>query len=275
MTSLDQRKREPLLDEKGYQWSANYHASELLPDLYRLLHDPKEQDDRPNLLRRIAVVRLKDAISAYSAGEPIERVKALWAPVIDSFESFIDEPNTDLQYIDLADPEVYVEAMWLLALTALLGFGLEDIKRVVDLYGADETNDGADDLFELICGKLCCNSFFADDGVIHEAPYLHLLKCVQARPEERPRHMRAFLEHWYGDQKKECGWCGLHVKRPGQEFCKSGFFGYWAFEAALVTYLWDIDDTTYRDMRYYPKDLVDYARTHHANHPAPGSAHRC
>jgi hypothetical protein len=41
-----------------------------------------------------------------------------------------------------------------------------------------------------------------------------------------------------------------HLKRPG----------YWSWEAAAVTVISRIDDSSYRDKPYYPKDLVDYAR---------------
>ena len=40
----------------------------------------------------------------------------------------------------------------------------------------------------------------------------------------------------------------------------SSYVGYWAFSAAAFTYLYDIDDSGYRDELVYPKDLVDYAR---------------
>lgn len=38
-------------------------------------------------------------------------------------------------------------------------------------------------------------------------------------------------------------------------------FGLWSFESALVTVLFDLDDAEYRKMTFYPKDLVDYARS--------------
>jgi hypothetical protein len=60
---------------------------------------------------------------------------------------------------------------------------------------------------------------------------------------------------------KGCYWYGHHEKVP------QNFFGYWAFEAGLVTYLWNIDDASYRDLPFYPKDLVEYARSHDAVTP--------
>src|SRR5690606_28895315 len=37
---------------------------------------------------------------------------------------------------------------------------------------------------------------------------------------------------------------------------------YWSWEAAATTFVLDIDDSSYRDMPFYPKDLADYARQH-------------
>jgi hypothetical protein len=83
------------------------------------------------------------------------------------------------------------------------------------------------------------------------------LNTIEAEPQKRPLYVEAFLKKWY-PAMKGAAWHGLHNKVP------QSFRGYWAFEAGLVTYLWDIDDSSYRDLPFYPKDLVDYARTHEA-----------
>lgn len=36
--------------------------------------------------------------------------------------------------------------------------------------------------------------------------------------------------------------------------------GYWSREAAAITFLLDIDDSSYASAQFYPKDLVDFAR---------------
>ena len=71
---------------------------------------------------------------------------------------------------------------------------------------------------------------------------------------EQQQAMRNYLKKWYRGMRN-CYWHDRHKARSD-----AGFFGYWAFEAGLVTLLWDIDDTPYRDLPYYPKDLVDHAR---------------
>ncbi|MNC33769.1 hypothetical protein D3C75_821770 [compost metagenome] len=66
--------------------------------------------------------------------------------------------------------------------------------------------------------------------------------------------MRSYLKQWYRGMRN-CYWHDRHKARSD-----AGFFGYWAFEAGLVTVLWGVDDAPYRDLPFYPKDLVDDAR---------------
>ena len=40
------------------------------------------------------------------------------------------------------------------------------------------------------------------------------------------------------------------------------FYGYWSLEAAAISFVLGIDDTSYRDDIFYPRDLADFARSH-------------
>ncbi|WP_410952372.1 PoNe immunity protein domain-containing protein, partial [Pseudomonas sp. S1(2024)] len=72
--------------------------------------------------------------------------------------------------------------------------------------------------------------------------------------DEQQQAVRSYLKQWYRGMRN-CYWHDRHKARSD-----AGFFGYWAFEAGLVTVLWGVDDTPYRDLPFYPKDLVDDAR---------------
>jgi hypothetical protein len=41
---------------------------------------------------------------------------------------------------------------------------------------------------------------------------------------------------------------------------KDWYYGRWSFEAAAVVAIKGLDDASFRDNPYYPKDLVDYYR---------------
>ncbi|MDR3162230.1 MAG: DUF1911 domain-containing protein, partial [Helicobacteraceae bacterium] len=107
-------------------------------------------------------------------------------------------------------------------------------------------------LFEILLQKLGIPSVPTRKRLDHKAHWI-LLEAIQSAPENRPKLMKEFLKKWYASMRG-CAWYGLHTKRPDR------FRGYWCFEAGLVTYLWQIDDSSYRNLPFYPKDLVDWAR---------------
>jgi hypothetical protein len=164
---------------------------------------------------------------------------------------------------------VYV--LWLLALCKLLGHD-ELIPTVMTWIDANaEFNRGRDTIFEKIVGKLTGDEQNPGRYALHPDAYRPLGKAILAEdPADRPALVKEFVENWYKNMKP-CYWYGTHTDGEG-----SSYFGYWCFEAALVTYLWDIDDTSYRDHLVYPKDLVDYARARsfQPSPPAPPESGR-
>lgn len=251
--------REPLLDEKSFEWNVKYTLEEGIPGYIEARDAPDTvPEGRGSMRWHISRERFGHVMLLYSGGEKIERLGPELKTAIDAIEEHIDGEYPVMDEFDLAIQDSYVDALWLLSLTKLLGLGDEQIERVANIYAADETNDGADEIFELILAKLGRKSFEAE-GLIHEDPYQSMLDCIKAEPAGRPALMTQFLKRWFKGQK-ECDWWGSHINRRGTPVLDTGFFGYWAFEAALVTYLWDIDDSSYRDLPHYPKDLIDYAR---------------
>ncbi|HHX2513410.1 DUF1911 domain-containing protein [Neisseria perflava] len=74
--------------------------------------------------------------------------------------------------------------------------------------------------------------------------------------EKQLESLSAYLKDWY---REMIGMSDLEYQShldPEQ----NGYCGYWAFEAAAIAYLDDLDDTELRQSPYYPKDMVDWAR---------------
>ncbi|KAG0929670.1 hypothetical protein G6F31_017268 [Rhizopus arrhizus] len=86
-----------------------------------------------------------------------------------------------------------------------------------------------------------------------------------ASPSGRPGLVKEFLDGWYAGSRNVY-WHGNHRDDD------SGYMGYWAFEAALVVMLFDIDDSSFRDHEYYPADLVAHYRRR--ADPAATAGHR-
>ena len=65
--------------------------------------------------------------------------------------------------------------------------------------------------------------------------------------------MAQYLDDWYHASRRE-PYYDSHKR-------DTSFMGYWSWEAAAITVLLDLDDSSYRDATFYPKDLVDFARS--------------
>ena len=68
--------------------------------------------------------------------------------------------------------------------------------------------------------------------------------------------MTDYLQAWY-DMSEDEPYYGSN--RKGMRH-----LGYWSFEAAAISLLLDIDDAGYRDDRFFPRELLDFARSQSA-----------
>ncbi|MQA38134.1 DUF1911 domain-containing protein [Rugamonas sp. FT29W] len=91
------------------------------------------------------------------------------------------------------------------------------------------------------------------DECMRHLPYFKTLKIFSAPTETRSQLMAEYLDDWYHASRRE----------PYYDSHKKGdqFTGYWAWEAAAITYILEIDDASYRSAKFYPADLVDFARS--------------
>jgi hypothetical protein len=105
--------------------------------------------------------------------------------------------------------------------------------------------------------------FLADrpnlDSWLWDKPYRKLLDAIDSDTLPEMEHgMKIYVKKWYSDMKGLAHFWNKHEKiKP--DF--TPYFGYWAMCAAAFTYLYNLDDSSYRNETVYPKDLVDYARS--------------
>lgn len=255
-------RRERFLNQDTYQAFAAGRLGSIEFDQSLLMDEGPELDvdDGRHLDWRwgIASSRLQLLIGHYSAGEQVASITSEFPRVLaDVEESALPRPyRTEPFYLDEID--TYAYAMWLLSLCKLLRLD-PLLPRVIALFDvARDDNRGKDALFETLVARLGGQAVEVKPaGAVLKMLKAHplLYQATQAEPAKRPLLVAEFLKKWYASMKG-CYWHNRHDKAP------QNFFGYWAFEAGLVTYLWDIDDKAYRDLPFYPKDLVDHARSH-------------
>jgi len=247
MAHFDLIKREPLLQEKFYLDDVSYlkekyferRAEEFLarswPDYVNV----------EGLSWGWCFQSLELLIELYSGGEPIVSLRPYAEHVFSQFQRHKQAfPDFSLK---IWEPDAYQFALWLLSLAVLL----DKPGRIgqIAAWLNDSPADGQDLLLRQLFVRVGVT--FPGSVLIHEQPYNELLSAVSSEGDEQQQALRAYLKKWYRGMRN-CYWHDRHKARSD-----AGFFGYWAFEAGLVTVLWGVDDTPYRDLPFYPKDLVD------------------
>ena len=196
----------------------------------------------------------------YSAGEPVAKlaedfpfVVSLWELYAKYDSMYDDSPEAGgrrVPHLDLYDSD-YWRAIRLVSFAILLGHG-DLLPRLAPII--DYENDDRDGLIERLLAPYLPNRGEMPDKCTRHLPYFKLLKVFDAEPDARPALMQKYMSEWYKASRRE-PYYEMHT--PGG---LHGFMGYWSFEAAAVTYLLDIDDSSYRDHEFYPRDMADFAR---------------
>lgn len=153
------------------------------------------------------------------------------------------------------------EDYWVIALR-LVCFGLltgngRDMPSVMRFL--DYCNDDMgvrDGLLERLVALFVPGRGCMPSVAVRHLPYQKLFKVFDVNHDERPVLMTKYLGEWYHASRRE-PYIDQHDDGGRSDFC---FYGYWSWEAAAVTWLLDIDDSSYRDMSFYPRDLVDFGR---------------
>lgn len=238
-------KREPLMTEAYFQEAIAYTRSTIAGRTQKLDND-KGQLKKPQVL---AHANFRDQcellIARYSAGEPVSALVGDLETIVSAWERCLasspPSPN-DLAYLD-----EYVRSLWIVSLALI--FRADDAlwQRILACAG----NEGRDRLFERLVARRTAGRQPATT-LLHPRAYAFL---DQAAEKTSADEVIRFLKAWY-PALQEIGWHDCHKGPEG-----GGFFGYWAIEAAGVAVAFGIDDASFRDMPYYPKDLADHGRS--------------
>ncbi|MCX2682103.1 DUF1911 domain-containing protein [Galbibacter sp. EGI 63066] len=225
--------------------------------------------ERINILKRSMSYSHINTLSAkYSAGYPIENLKDDLLKAIElTYESWVDDAwkiktgkPTGSVILNQYGFGAYDQMLWMLSLGLLLNINEADFTKLVEVIDRDSVKDF---LFEFIIrAKLkdrqpiieeSYREFFGIPKVFEK-----LRKAITETDNAKAENLiKEFTtKDWYKNHK-DAGWYDSHKPNRRGEVI---YFGYWSFETAAVVAIMDLDDSSFRDCQYYPKDLVDYFR---------------
>lgn len=262
MTSFDNKRRQKYIDEQSYRNTLNHYRTEI-PLYQENLQTPETY---PGDHAQFMYLRALDMWSSlqlrYTGGDSIEELRRYFGEVIDAYQAFVDKGDEadDEHYRPpflMADFfDTYVEYLHIVCAAILLH--REDLLPTILNWNEGTDFGGIDAVLEELF-----KFYFPDrpdlDSWLWSKPYSLLLDAIdEPDAAARPQLMKTYVKKWYPSMKGNAAFYGKHEEIE-PDF--SPYVGYWALCAAAFSYLYDIDDKTYRDEIVYPKDLVDYARS--------------
>jgi len=256
-------RRDPLLNPEMYC----RRFDKLLGGIHMVTHDLPKHLDQPKVNGLMVSTRRRlwsvlDWLNLqYSAGSRVALFSEVWPHALAWAEeyagfSFRFNESPDAYGRVCAHVALSTEDYWTVALR-LVCFGLltgnaAQMPRVMALL--DYANDEKDGLLERLVLPFVDGRGDPPDTCTRHLPYRKLLKVFATEPDKRPALMAKYLTEWYEASRREPY---FNQHEDGGPF----FYGYWSWEAAATVWVLKIDDSSFRDMRFYPRDLVDFARS--------------
>lgn len=210
------------------------------------------QDRIPILLRSIGGLKLRLLIAKYSAGIHITEIKQDFVQLLHHYSDYWIEGNVLMKYDGryLKQYLDYDDMLWMLSLGILFKVPLIDFQVLIELIRRDEV---VDVVYEYLISFKTNTDFLQVDesykyGIDH---YKSLREFLNSDNKELNSGLmeQALTIDWKKDHKEM-----LSLKNSRHDT----YFGAWSFESAAIVVILNLDDSKYRHIPYYPKDLVDY-----------------
>ncbi|AXR00025.1 PoNe immunity protein domain-containing protein [Pseudoalteromonas piscicida] len=147
----------------------------------------------------------------------------------------------DLEELHQSDLRNYLK---LFCFAYCLNMGKDYYLQLLELIG----NQGQDALFDKIAIALGDTDREIAADTLFKKRFDKLYKVVEGSPEQRPALAKSYMEAWYVLEESP----DIHL------LDNDAYDGYWCWEIALVVKLFNIDDSSFIDHPYYPKDLVHW-----------------
>ncbi|MEL6560914.1 MAG: PoNe immunity protein domain-containing protein [Bacteroidota bacterium] len=168
----------------------------------------------------------------------------------------IDDEHVELNQYSLG---AYYDLLCMLSLGYLLKYSNEWFERLKKVIEEDKVEDLLYNF--ILASKLSESNFLLEESYQKYFAIPEVFKSLREAIIEEDTIVaqsliKQFIEkEWYQNHKEvDSGWVNNHLSEHNL------YVGYWCFEAAAITCIKGLDDSSYRDHPYYPKDLADYYR---------------
>ncbi|MEZ5057316.1 MAG: DUF1911 domain-containing protein [Saprospiraceae bacterium] len=214
------------------------------------------EDQMPFAKYTIFLFSLEILIAKYSAGFSIDELKGDYSNTINLLTSGWDDSVVKLKMgvktLDQYILNQYCYMVWVLSLGILL---LVSDKEKSLLKSIITNGNIKDELILFLLEALTNNNLKTEKIKTTYKPFKNLLKNNKLYEINRS-DVKKYLSGWFKNSKLLPWYNTKSSIGKGSKY----YYGFWSFESAAIVAINGLDDASFRENEYYPKDLVDYYR---------------
>lgn len=234
------------------------HHNRIQDSLKRIMDSEFPKENIPLAKNRIFFRLFEILIAKYSNGESIDDLYKEFIKLIHYMEESWDNSIVKFR---MGQPEKiydyytvnhYCYMLWMLSIAVLLKVPKKEILVLKNLIEKGNINDRLLLYFLTHLTK----EHYSVTSIQKYEPFKRIYKKENLVTNDI-KHIKNYLNNWYPNTH----YLTWHESASSIEKNKFSYFGYWSFEAAALVSILSIDDSSFRNNNYYPKDLVEYFRS--------------
>lgn len=216
------------------------------------------EENIPLVKNRIFFRSIEVLIAMYSKGDSIENLSKEFTKSVLYMEDSWDDSivkfkmGRPTKIFDYYTVNHYCYMLWMLSFAVLLDVPKSEYSVLKNLIKKGNVNDR---LLLYFLSHLT-DEHFSDTSMQNYEPFKRIYKKESLETMDI-KQVNSYLNNWFLNTK----YLTWHKSLESREMKKFSYFGYWSFESAAVVAINGLDDISFRDNEYYPKDLVDYYRS--------------
>lgn len=267
--NFTEQRRQQFLTEEYYISYKDYRDESLV----LILESDAFEDDQYNCGEAERWTLLEDMYKGllyieYTAGKPIEEMIPLFEKVIESYEK---QAEALAVFHKSKKPSILTEIGKMLSIIGLayLLDRRDLLPRITTLINGE---NGGRLIEDAITSRFLRFNHpdhpviaVGDEALYNPAYHMDWCKVIDNVNDDENKknaviYLDDYLSDWYQTNKHEF-WYNGHLDLENS----SAYSGYWAFEAAALVYLLNLDDRSLHHYLFYPKDIVQWARSQKTN----------
>lgn len=179
-------------------------------------------------------IKLGILVAKYSKGDDLSILEKEYLELLDGWK-------------DVWEPDYYNKNLKMISLGLLFDADKVFAAQIREMLKELDINDW---LLYFLLDSWDNKQTNGDKKLLFPKSFSTLQKVVFA--ENKVELLKKYLSHdWYN---RDCGCYEAHKSK------QNIYYGYWSFEAGAISRILSLDDSSLKDVSYYPYDIVHYKR---------------